>query len=909
MNLSKVPHVFLRLLLLCLLILGHKVYANTGLPVWPITHNDNNCQALSWYPSVGVSQVPYVSSISTISGVALNDCGEPLFYVLHTGEDTENQLFCLLPDGALLHTEGINALHSADELQVLKVPETDNEWYLIYSRWTDVVVSSGNPAYTPATLAYSRVFYDGINFSFTEKDVALQADGQLRTYTHGKAVSISAEGNVDEHYLYATRRAAGEDFISLDRFLIDDNGISWSANTGNVNAPAWVLTFAGSPVELSHQEDKIAVVNRNQSYDYPDIFIFDAVAFNNVNVETISIGQLVLQPDFATITTAASLQNLVASALAFGYFRNVERKVSGIEFSPDGDYLYFTGGGYAGGSLSNITYLGQIDLTGSYPYDLRLQAQAPPYGTFSTNDGAGCNFGVDPNCLENYNSITNIEAAYDGNLYFQKRNSGTLFVIPEPNLPMPQQLAPGWVDLSTALEPNVDMGFANTEGYGRLPDPIDGFQYVDTIYARFQIPVSVDGCLACLASTAEPKLVELQTETGTVVESAMTTACPYVFDICLRRDETYRLMYNGDFINDVVVNGVISSGASFVFEDFSDMPPHPQLADKDTLLCGSDTVLLKLSYLTPLPNYTYEWSPAGELNDPNALDAIALVTAETTYTLTVTDDNGCTATYAYDIFKNLDITPNILPISAACLGDALLLQMDEPPLPNINYQWEVLQGTETVTFEGAGPHELTRSIAGLHEVRLRASDPATGCEETVSDDFQTSGIGLQMPESQAIEVGEELSLEPVLYNPQNADVNYIWEASSGVVPCPDCEQLTVSPNAITTYEVLATDEHGCTASGYVTVEVHYDDAVLLPNAFSPNNDGVNDSFGVNAPHASLVNLQIFNRWGETIWEGESWDGYQTNGKAAELGVYVYIVTLLLPDGSAAVYKGNVTLVR
>ena len=70
-------------------------------------------------------------------------------------------------------------------------------------------------------------------------------------------------------------------------------------------------------------------------------------------------------------------------------------------------------------------------------------------------------------------------------------------------------------------------------------------------------------------------------------------------------------------------------------------------------------------------------------------------------------------------------------------------------------------------------------------------------------------------------------------------------------------------------------------------------AFYIPNAFTPNDDGLNDSFGLIGEGVTEYNLQIFNRWGNLIFESNDmktqWDGNYQNVKA-EIGAYVYKIT-------------------
>ncbi len=91
----------------------------------------------------------------------------------------------------------------------------------------------------------------------------------------------------------------------------------------------------------------------------------------------------------------------------------------------------------------------------------------------------------------------------------------------------------------------------------------------------------------------------------------------------------------------------------------------------------------------------------------------------------------------------------------------------------------------------------------------------------------------------------------------------------------------------------------------------------LPTAFSPNGDGSNDIFYVRGGAIETSTLRVFNRWGQVVFESENappndpkygWDGTY-KGKAQEVEVYGWVLTVSFIDGTTAQRKGNVTLLR
>jgi len=88
---------------------------------------------------------------------------------------------------------------------------------------------------------------------------------------------------------------------------------------------------------------------------------------------------------------------------------------------------------------------------------------------------------------------------------------------------------------------------------------------------------------------------------------------------------------------------------------------------------------------------------------------------------------------------------------------------------------------------------------------------------------------------------------------------------------------------------------------------------LLPNAFSPNEDSVNDSFKPLNNNLSDMELTVYNRWGQQVFASSNpdtgWDGTYKSVEQ-ELGVYLYYIEYSFEgDTQVLTQKGNVTLIR
>lgn len=119
------------------------------------------------------------------------------------------------------------------------------------------------------------------------------------------------------------------------------------------------------------------------------------------------------------------------------------------------------------------------------------------------------------------------------------------------------------------------------------------------------------------------------------------------------------------------------------------------------------------------------------------------------------------------------------------------------------------------------------------------------------------------------------------------------------------------PDSSTIYYVTVTGPSGCTDSDQTLVEVVL--PIKIPNAFTPNDDGNNDSWVIEGLESyNNATLEVFNRWGSLVYKSSGnivwWDGYR-NGQVMPVATYYYILDLGITNDETDKYTGSVTLVR
>lgn len=301
-------------------------------------------------------------------------------------------------------------------------------------------------------------------------------------------------------------------------------------------------------------------------------------------------------------------------------------------------------------------------------------------------------------------------------------------------------------------------------------------------------------------------------------------------------------------------------------------------------------------------NYTYAWQTGSLTDTANGLRAGA-------YTVTVFDGNNCRIEGAVTITEppllQLMVTDSTgLLCSYDTTGRIEVAATGGTPL----YEYSV----DGNTFQMA---PLFNSLRG-GTYTFTVMD-AQGCLATVNGTVTAPPpIIVNAGPDQIIELGYTADIRATV-SQNNLTVN--WTPELGL-NCSTClGPHTVQPLQNTTYVLTATDPNNCVAIDSVTILVIKNRPVYIPNAISPNDDGINDGFTLYAgPAARQINrLRIFDRWGELIFdksnlplgvENQGWDG-TIRGRPANTGVYVFMAEVGFIDDVNVLYEGDVTIVR
>lgn len=311
-----------------------------------------------------------------------------------------------------------------------------------------------------------------------------------------------------------------------------------------------------------------------------------------------------------------------------------------------------------------------------------------------------------------------------------------------------------------------------------------------------------------------------------------------------------------------------------------------------------------------VPPFDYIWAPA------NQGTATATGLPFGWQEVTVTDSEGCIVRDSVFVEDNSNFAVQVVTIPDTCsfgLGTAFAIvtggePFTSPPAPDpYIYFWNVTGQPNDTTF-------IDSLLTGTYQMSVRDS---FGCvydvEFTVPDyrfnleaDFEFS------PDE--VPITGLLPVVSFINQSQNAS-SFMWNFDSGDVS-NEFEPDYVFPGSGTfDVKLIAMNSFGCKDSITKPVTIDFVLNYFAPNAFSPNEDLVNDSFmvTVNGIWDSTFVMWVYNRWGEEIFvtndKKVGWDGkHQSGSKVCEAGVYIYRVFFYDQSGKKHLFVGKVLLV-
>lgn len=353
---------------------------------------------------------------------------------------------------------------------------------------------------------------------------------------------------------------------------------------------------------------------------------------------------------------------------------------------------------------------------------------------------------------------------------------------------------------------------------------------------------------------------------------------------------TYYVSVSNSGCTNVVDTIVVSGPSSKLTDTLNVTPDHCHRHDGTAVVLSHGGT----------PPYSFIWSqgiPA------TPADSVSALVGDSSITVTVTDSHGCADTLRDTILTTAGPSARMNPADTICSiehNGALVVVATSNDGP-FSYHWS--NGSTTSVAGGLG--------VGAYVVTVT---DAVGCDTVLAGTVPGYNAYVQLTAPASIYRGETVELHAFNNVPVK---NAFWvpyvDGSTGSTDVYD------KPQVSTTYTVTLIYGQACELHDTVTVIVLEDSTkMVVPNTFTPNNDGINDLFKLIGYQSTLqtFHIWIYDRWGNKVYESTdpdfAWDGtdiFNTN-KPLNTAVFAYVIEYKLAyENEKREMGGNISLIK
>jgi gliding motility-associated-like protein len=337
--------------------------------------------------------------------------------------------------------------------------------------------------------------------------------------------------------------------------------------------------------------------------------------------------------------------------------------------------------------------------------------------------------------------------------------------------------------------------------------------------------------------------------------------------------------------------------------------PQVNFESNNTFCFGEEVQFYNDSYIQSGLIINYIWN-FGDNNFSNQVNPTHTYTSAGTYqvVLTAISNSGCQnqSSTLINIYPNPIADIQNGPFSGC---EDLRVQFQDNSIGNVtNWNWFFGDG-----YSSNSPNPVhTYTNPGQYLVKLNVVN-GNGCQSIFSDSttvtvYPTPVSNFIIENSQLDEYNNNVNL---INLSQGANF-YLWNFGDGQSSIEYNTDHTYSDYGEYNISLVCRNQYGCSDTSYKRIDIKPVFTFYIPNAFTPSEDGRNEIFFGKGTNYTSVTMQIFNRWGQKIYEETSqnpvWNG-KLNGQDCQIDVYVYQFFVTDIFGIVHVYSGRIALVR
>jgi gliding motility-associated-like protein len=380
----------------------------------------------------------------------------------------------------------------------------------------------------------------------------------------------------------------------------------------------------------------------------------------------------------------------------------------------------------------------------------------------------------------------------------------------------------------------------------------------------------------------------------------------------------------------VILNVTVPSGCNGTDSILVQLKPIPTVVQpaNQTLCNGATTNAI--AFAGAVSGTTYSWSnnnntiglPGSGTGNIASFTAINTTNAPVTATITVTPTAAGCAGLPQTFTITVNPTPTVVQPAnqVLCNGATTNTITFAGAVSGTTYSWINSNTSIGLGANGNGNiPSFTAVNAGTTSVTatITVTPTAAGCAGTAQSFYFVvqPRPAVNLGPDLNLSTGTILNLNTIIQN--GPIINWAWVPITGL-SCTNCPSPSLKVANNISYKVTVTNIYSCIASDDIYINTYCKSGqVFIPNAFTPNGDGLNDILMVRGKGIFVKTFRIFNRWGELVFEKTNfnpndikygWDG-KIRGIPATPDVFVYTAEVICDNNVVYTYKGNTTLLK
>jgi gliding motility-associated-like protein len=430
--------------------------------------------------------------------------------------------------------------------------------------------------------------------------------------------------------------------------------------------------------------------------------------------------------------------------------------------------------------------------------------------------------------------------------------------------------------------------------------PSANFSYSSTTYCQYDnnpYPIFTLGASAGLFVAAPAGLNFVHVNTGQI---DLATSAPGTYTV----------------FNTIPASGsCLSASATYTVT----IDPAPQVTTNPSTLtiCNGSATAIPLT--SSMPGTSFIWS----VLQTGVTGASANSGTTIAQTLTLSGNTPGTVVYS------------VTPFANGCTGLATTITVTVQPIPQLDTTGVVVTSAncndstgsvQGISFSSGVPpfhYEWTDSAGIVVDTNANFTNASPGTYTLTATDvngcpapsvvYTITSTSLIIASFTADTLSGETPMTINFTNTSTNASNYLWLFGTGDSSTAVNPSYIYLPTGTFTVCLMADNGGGCVDTACTDVEIFVNSTFEIPNIFSPNGDGVNDVFTINSKGLRTMDGEIFNRWGQKIYEWHTpaggWDGRSASGVLCSDGTYYYIIQATGFDGKNYYQKGTFSLIK